>query len=114
VHGLSTYYGEAAKEYCNKVIGRMGEWTDEVQPIPLVMPEQTTWDWGDNTVCTDAVAWASYINSNQDSLKPWNPPAGGTTATHSLPRMVYVPPVVAKFLIKEERGQHFNCTSSCG
>jgi hypothetical protein len=54
-------------------------------------------------VCTDAVALASYINANQDSLKPWNPPAGGTTATHSLPRIVYVPPVVAKFLIEKER-----------
>jgi hypothetical protein len=78
IHGLSTYYGEAAREYCNKVIGRMGEWTDEIQPIPLVMREQTTWDWGEIIVCTDIVAWAGFVSANPASVKPWSPPVGVT------------------------------------
>ena len=68
------------------------------------MPELTaTWDWGEITVGTDAIAWAGHMNTNQDNVKLWSPPAGGTTVTKSLPRMVYIPAVVAKFLVEEER-----------
>jgi hypothetical protein len=30
VHGLCMYFGNAAREYVGKVIGRMGEWAEDV------------------------------------------------------------------------------------
>lgn len=70
VHGLHKYCGHAAKEYCNTVLGRMGEWTDESYPITIAMPALAAWDWMDIAVSTETVAWAEYVTANGGSIKP--------------------------------------------
>jgi hypothetical protein len=63
----------------------------------LAMPDKAAWDWDKLNVCTDAVAWANHVNTNEGNIKPWTAP---TTLVSSmeLPRMIYVPAEVAKFL----------------
>jgi hypothetical protein len=102
VHGLCKYFGNAAREYVGKVIGRMGEWAEDVNPLLLMMPDKATWEWNKLNVCTDAVAWANHVNTNEGSIKPWTAPTTLVTSME-LPRMIYIPAEVAKFLISEER-----------
>jgi hypothetical protein len=104
VHGLHNYFGEAAKEYCNKVLGRMGEWTEETHPFEIAMPEKAAWDWSDVGICSDILAWANYVNASDGSCKPWAPTIQETTV--SISRMLYVPGVVAKYLMEDERSAY--------
>ena len=97
VHGLCMYFGNAAREYVGKVIGRMGEWAEDVNPLLLMMPDKAAWEWNKINVCTDAVAWANHVNTNEGSIKPWTAPTTLVTSME-LPRMIYVPAEVAKFL----------------
>jgi hypothetical protein len=111
VHGLHKYYGNAAKEYCNTVLGRMGEWTDEAHPITIAMPDKAAWDWMDVAVNTEVVAWANHVTASDGSMKPWAPATQPTTV--AVPRMLHVPPVVAKYLIEGERSA-FELHKFCG
>lgn len=104
VHGLHNYFGEAAKEYCNTVLGRMGEWTDEAYPFAIAMPERTAWDWAEVGINSDILAWADHINANEGSIKPWAPTVQNTRV--SIPRMLYVPAAVAKYLMEAERSAY--------
>lgn len=102
VHGLCKYFGSSAREYAGKVLGRMGEWEEDVSPLLLRMPDQAAWDWNRMNVCTDAVAWANHVNTNEESIKPWTAPTAMVTSME-LPRMIYVPAEVAQFLVSGER-----------
>jgi hypothetical protein len=66
------------------------------------MPDNTTWAWESVKLCDDAVAWAAFIESADNKKTVWSPQAAPQT-TIDLPRMVYLPAVLAKFAVEKER-----------
>lgn len=101
-HGMTKYFGDAAKEYNGKVLARLGEWTADTIPFVLAMPDLTTWAWEEFSVGTDAVAWAAFCEDPANGVKPWSPGAA-PVSTMKLPRVLYLPPVLAHFLMAGDK-----------
>jgi hypothetical protein len=103
LHGPSKYFHPtSAQELRGKVIARLGEWTEIATPHSVAMPDNTTWAWESVKLCDDAVAWAVFVGAADNKKLVWNPPATPQT-TIDLPRMVYLPAVLAKFAVEKER-----------
>jgi hypothetical protein len=100
VHGLTKYFGTHAPEYRGKILGRMGEWTPFNSPSVLVMPD-TTWKWEDVQLNRDTAAWEAAVGETKGEVWTTAPSAPATTI--KLPRLLYLPPVVAKFVLQQER-----------
>lgn len=105
IHGLRKYYnGNVAPELRGKVLGRIGDWTTDATPYIVEMQPEATWKWEKITVATDAVAWNTFINNPQNAGQLWVPGATADPVEKDiqLPRMIYLPTVIAKYLCEGE------------
>jgi hypothetical protein len=100
VHGLTKYFRAQAPEYRGRTLSRMGEWPSMNSPAVLAMPD-TTWKWEDVQLNRDTAAWEAAIAENKGEVWTTAPSAPATTI--KLPRLLYLPPVVAKFVLQQER-----------
>jgi hypothetical protein len=64
--------------------------------------DNTTWAWEKVKLCNDAVAWDTFVGNATNKSEVWAPPAA-PQITVDLPRMVYLPSVLAKFAVEKER-----------
>jgi hypothetical protein len=103
IHGPSKYFHpSAAQDLRGKVIARLGDWTEIATPHSVALPDNTTWAWEKVKLCNDAVAWDTFVGNATNKSDVWAPPAA-PQITVDLPRMVYLPSVLAKFAVEKER-----------
>jgi hypothetical protein len=77
----------------------------------VIPPPKATWEWKAATVSEDETAWAVHQAEELNKGKLWS--HGGLAAEITLPRLVYLPAVIAKFVIEKPRTawevhQHLN------
>jgi hypothetical protein len=105
IHGLRKYYnGNVATDLRGKVLGRIGDWTHDATPYIIEMQPEATWKWEKISIATSVTAWTAFVNSPQNTGQPWAPgeTADPIEANVQLPRMIYLPPVVARFMCEGE------------
>jgi hypothetical protein len=67
------------------------------------MPEKNTWMWNEKAkMINDPVAWGTWWANDANKKSFWQPAVGLTTEV-SLPRMVALPAIVAKFAVEKPR-----------
>lgn len=103
VHGVTKYYnGDVAKEYKGRYMGRVGERTAMGEPHIVLLPEQSTWKWQEVQMHSDSEAWKTHALAEQTKYQLWKP-TGGETMSIRLPRVLYLPPPLAVYLLEEDR-----------
>jgi hypothetical protein len=103
IHGLGRFFdSEAPPEVQGKPIAFLGDRTRFGEPRPIIPPAESTWNWKTVTVNEDAAAWATHQSLDENEGKLWAS-AGGLAAEVSMPRLVYLPSVVAKFVATKPR-----------
>lgn len=104
LYGLGKYYnGDVAVELKGKVLGRMGDRTEMGEPLVVRLPEQTAWSWKVCVANSDAVQWGGFAEGGGDNKwKLWQPATTNVVNIH-LPRMIGLPPDLAKYLCEKKR-----------
>jgi hypothetical protein len=103
VHGLGKFFdSEAPIEVNGKPIAFIGDWTSFGEPRPVIPPTQATWTWKAVPVSEDEAAWATHQGDKGNKGKLWKQ-VGGIVATFQMPRLVFLPSIVAKFVIETSR-----------
>jgi hypothetical protein len=85
-----------------KILAFMGDRTTYGQPHPFQLPDINAWGWADVTFVDDAVGMATFFDDAENKLKLW-PAPGGLQLTEKLPRLIYLPSLVARFCVEEQR-----------
>jgi hypothetical protein len=103
VHGLGKFFdSEAPIEVNGKPIAFIGDRTSFGEPRLVISPTQATWTWKAVTVSEDEAAWATHQGDEGNKGKLWKQ-VGGIVATFSMPRLVFLPSVVAQFVTETPR-----------
>ena len=103
VHGISKYYnGDVAREYKGKFVGKVGDRTAMSEPHMVILPEQATWKWQDVRVNMGIEAWKAFAEAEETKYEVWKP-TEGTAQVKSLPRVLFLPPLVARFMAERDR-----------
>jgi hypothetical protein len=112
IHGLGRFFdSEAPEEISGKPIAFIGDRSRFGEPRPVIPPPKATWEWKAATVSKDETVWAVNQAEEQNEGKLWA--HGGLAAEITLPRLVYLPAVIAKFVSEKPRTawevhQHLN------
>jgi hypothetical protein len=112
VHGIGRFFdSEAPAEMSGKPIAFIGHRTRFGEPRPVIPPPDATWNWKATTVSEDETAWAVHQSEERNKGKLWN--HGGLATEVTLPRLVYLPTIVAKYATEKPRTawevhQHIN------
>ena len=101
VHGVTVYHGNDAPELKKKLLGRVGEWTEDTTPFLVELPVQKAWDWVKVKYCDDLEAWKNFETASvQNRLSLFR--STGDMAEEEVPYMFVLPPRVALMAIKKE------------
>lgn len=92
----------AAPELRGRVLGRLGDWTEIAMPHLVVMPDNTLWAIEKVKLCNRPGEWAAFVASAATKGEVRSLPATPQT-TVQLPRMVYLPPCLARYAVASER-----------
>jgi hypothetical protein len=85
-----------------KILAFMGDRTEFGQPHPFQLPEINTWTWTEVSFCDNPVGMATFFDEEDNKFKLWERP-GGLQSTQKLPRLIYLPSLVAKFCAMDQR-----------
>jgi hypothetical protein len=97
IHGIGRFFdSEAPPEVSGKPLAFLGDRTRFGEPRPVIPPTESTWKWKNVTVSEDAAAWAVHQGEDDNKGKLWTQ-AGGLSSEVLMPRLVYLPSVVAKY-----------------
>ena len=86
-------------------MGRVGDWTRDTLPYIVELQRDTPWQWVKVKLAADAVAWTQAMGAATNKTQLWNP--GDNTPqieeNVALPRMIYLPTVVAEYLFQNKQ-----------
>jgi hypothetical protein len=103
IHGLGKFFdSEAPTEVQGKPIAFIGDRTRFGEPRPVIPPVEATWNWKAVTVNEDTALWAAHQSIDGNEGKLWTN-TGGLAAEISMPRLVFLPAVVASFVAQKPR-----------
>jgi hypothetical protein len=104
IHGLGKFFdSEALTEVQGKPIAFIGDRTQfGGEPRPVIPPVEATWNWKTVTVNEDTALWAAHQSIDANEGKLWTN-TGGLAAESSMPRLVFLPAVVARFVALKPR-----------
>ena len=101
----ATRYGHprAARELRGKTLVFIGDRTARRQPL-VVEVTKKAWEWPEVEAIRDAVAVASFGNSDEGQGKLWSPDASATGRTKAkTPWLLHIPPTLVEWLAVEPR-----------
>ena len=84
-----------------KILAFMGDRTTYGQPHPFQLPDINAWGWTEVTFHDNAIGLASFYDDAENKFKLWEQPVG-LESTQKLPRLVYLPSLVAKVCVEEQ------------
>ena len=100
IHGVRKYYnGAVAAELRGKFLARTGDWTEELHPHIVQLPDDV-WDWEKLKLATDPVSWAAHASLGANCGTLWKPAATATAEDNvQLPKLLLLPPSIAKYAV---------------
>ena len=104
LHSVAKYFHIASSESINnKVIAFAGDRTEFQDPYPVKLPPESAWVWKEVEVCLDAATARSYYEAHGRSDVCWLPNELANKERVSLPRMLFLPTVLASFVMSKGR-----------
>jgi hypothetical protein len=105
LHSVAKSFHVASRESINnKVIAFAGDRTEFQEPYPIKLPPENAWGWKEVKVCIDEATARLWYESHQRSDVCWMPNDLANKEKVSLPRMLFLPTVLASFVMNK------NCT----
>jgi hypothetical protein len=102
VHGVGRFFdNEAPAKISGKPTAFIGDRTCFGEPRPVIPPPNAAWNWKATTVSEDETAWAVHQSEEQNKGKLWS--RGGLATELTLPWLVYLPSIVAKYATEQPR-----------
>jgi hypothetical protein len=104
LHSVAKYFHIASSESINnKVIAFAGDRTEFQEPYPVKLPPESAWVWKEVDVCLDAATAGSWYEAHGRSDVCWLPNDLANKQRMSLPRMLFLPTVLASFAMSKNR-----------
>lgn len=104
VHSIAKFFDRrAGPEINNSVIGFVGERTQFRDPHPVILPVRNTWAWTATTAVLDEAEATAFYEQATDKRVCWVPRQESEKQQVLVPRMVFLPSPLAKFVLLERR-----------
>lgn len=102
IHGVTLYYGNDAPELKKKLLGRVGEWTEDITPYLVELPVEKSWNWVKVKYSEDLEAWKNFESASaQNRLTLFR--HAEQIVEHEVPYMFALPPRFALWAMLKER-----------